>query len=1041
MQKMMQRLFSVLFALVFTIALVTIAAGAEDPATEVSTIDQLKEAAVTGGNFRLTADLTVNEIIVIQKDLTIDGDGHTITGTANKTFEVGNNDKSYFPENVTFKNITLTNTSCVPEQGRSIDTRVGGLTLTLDNAHLSATATNAQPLTIGGNAVDRGEITVNIQNGSTIDAGASGYSIIIYNPVNMTIKDSTVKGLYSALYFKGANKSLGSADSVVSVVNSTISSVNSFSGASNAFATVVFEDKNITLNVDKDSTISAESKGDQPQFVLGFKEVTDITINVEGKLSGANLIGGNKAGNKITVPVDYVDEMVAQGGVVAQNVDTGALYVTLAEALADAKAGATIKLLADLTLDETTIDKDVTIDGDGHTVTSAAKRTFGVGDAAKSFFPKNVTFKNIKLVNTSTMQHGGRSINTRVGGITLTLDNVHITATNAPNAQALLIGGDAGEQGALTINIVNGSTIDAGKSGYSIITYNPVKMKIEDSTIKGLYSALYFKGADGSLGSAGSVVEIISSTISSENPHNGESNAFGTIVFEDDDITVKVDSSSTVSAVNTENQYQAILLLKGHTGINANIAGKLSSETLILNYVLGSTILIPVDYVDQLRGEGYVTVANGDQVYVYPAHEHDCTTFEAKAPGCTEDGNVAYYVCKVCNQIAAELESGKVVVESLEATVLPALGHKLTKVPAAEAGCTAKGTNEHYTCSGCDKLFKDAEGKTEIAGKDTIVDATSHKLTKVPAVDPTYTAAGNIEYYTCTCGKLFKDFAGLSEIKLADTVLPQLIKVEESKAEVSSDAVDKALEDAIADSDPADTEKPVEVVIDLVEITEDETIESIKIVEAILPVTSLEKISEKEATLTINMSNVTVTMDAKTLDTISKKAEGTTVTLKVEEVATETLNEEQKAAVEDLDVAATISASIICAVTEDEIHEFDGGVVTVQLPFTPAEGTEGSDYAIYYIADDGTIEKIETAYVDGALVFSLEHFSEYVVVNTKNVVETPTEPDTPAVPDTPVEPEDPDTGDSNSFVLMYTVMILALVAMGAAMVTKKRLVR
>ncbi len=1028
MQKMKQRLFSVLFVLVLTMALVTIVAGAEDVATEVSTVDQLKDAAAKGGNIKLTANLTVDEIIYIQKDLTIDGDGHTITGTANKTFEVGNNDKSYFPENVTFKNITLTNTSSVPNQGRSIDTRIGGLTLTLDNAHLSATATNAQPLTIGGNALERGEIIVNIQNGSTIDAGASGYSIIIYNPVKMTIQDSTIKGLYSALYFKGANSSLGSTGSAVSVVNSNISSINSFSGTSNAFATVVFEDDNITLNVDKDSTISAKNKYDQPQSILDMKQNTGITVDIAGTISCTSLISNNVAGNKITVPADYVDEMVAQGGVVAQNVDTGALYVTLADALADAKAGATIQLLKDITLDEITIiEKDVTIDGNNHTITGTAKKTFEVG-VPKLQFPKNVTFKNVELINTSTMQYGGRSINTRVGGVTLTLDNVDILASNAPNAQALSIGGDAGEQGALTVNILKGSTIDAGASGYSIITYNPVKMKIEGSTIKGRYSALYFKGANGSLGSSGSVVEIISSTISSENSFSGESNAFGTIVFEDDDITLKVDSSSTVSAVNTGNQYQAILLLKEHKGINVNIAGELSSKTFIADYVLGNTILIPVDYVDQLVEEGYVTVANGDQVYVYPAHEHDCTVYEAQAPSCTEDGNVAYYVCKVCNQIEAELESGKAVVESLEATVLPALGHDLDKVPAKEAGCTTDGSIEHYICSECDKLFKDAEGKTEITEKDTVVEAAGHKLTKVPAVAPSYTAAGNIEYYTCTCGKLFKDFAGVSEIKLADTILPQLIKVEESKAEVSADAVDKALEDAIAESDPTNTEKPVEVVIDLVEVVEDETAESTEVVQAVLPVESLEKISEKEATLTVNMSNVTVTMDAKTLETISKKAEGATVTLEVKEIKTETLTEEQKEAVKDLDVAVTISAAIICAVTEEEIHEFDGGVVTVQLPFTPAEGTKGSDYAIYYVADDGTCTKIDTAYVDGALVFELGHFSEYVVVNTNTV-------------ETPVEPEDPDTGDINSFVLMYTVMILALVAMGAAMVTKKRLVR
>lgn len=50
-----------------------------------------------------------------------------------------------------------------------------------------------------------------------------------------------------------------------------------------------------------------------------------------------------------------------------------------------------------------------------------------------------------------------------------------------------------------------------------------------------------------------------------------------------------------------------------------------------------------------------------------------------------------------------------------------------------------------------------------------------HDLTKIPAVEPTYTSDGNIEYFKCTtCGKLFKDSGAATEITLNDTVIPKL---------------------------------------------------------------------------------------------------------------------------------------------------------------------------------------------------------------------------------------------------------------------------
>ena len=90
-----------------------------------------------------------------------------------------------------------------------------------------------------------------------------------------------------------------------------------------------------------------------------------------------------------------------------------------------------------------------------------------------------------------------------------------------------------------------------------------------------------------------------------------------------------------------------------------------------------------------------------------------------------------------------------------------------------------------------------------------------------------------------------------------------------------------------------------------------------------------------------------------------------------------------------------ISAEIICEQTNKVISsDFGGGKATVKLPFEAAEGSKLVDYTIVYIANDGSKLRIPTKVVDGALVFEIEHFSEYAVVKTADVVNVPLAGDT-----------------------------------------------
>ena len=141
--------------------------------------------------------------------------------------------------------------------------------------------------------------------------------------------------------------------------------------------------------------------------------------------------------------------------------------------------------------------------------------------------------------------------------------------------------------------------------------------------------------------------------------------------------------------------------------------------------------------------------------------------------------------------------------------------HALIHVEATASGCTTEGTMEHWMCSGCDKLFADANAETELTSvtipathtggteKRNEKEATAyqngytgdtwclgcetmlaegeeipcldhlHELVRTYYVNETCESDGNIDYYTCSvCNKIYSNEGGTEEITLEDTILP-----------------------------------------------------------------------------------------------------------------------------------------------------------------------------------------------------------------------------------------------------------------------------
>ena len=115
-------------------------------------------------------------------------------------------------------------------------------------------------------------------------------------------------------------------------------------------------------------------------------------------------------------------------------------------------------------------------------------------------------------------------------------------------------------------------------------------------------------------------------------------------------------------------------------------------------------------------------------------HWHACSRCDAK------DGEATHTPDR-----EAATETDPIKCSECDYIITAALGHthSLTKVEAKAPTCTEDGNIEYYTCSGCSKLFADATGNVEITADKTVDKATGHTYKWVIDKEATATEKGS----------------------------------------------------------------------------------------------------------------------------------------------------------------------------------------------------------------------------------------------------------------------------------------------------------
>ena len=365
-----------------------------------------------------------------------------------------------------------------------------------------------------------------------------------------------------------------------------------------------------------------------------------------------------------------------------------------------------------------------------------------------------------------------------------------------------------------------------------------------------------------------------------------------------------------------------------------------------------------------------------DQVAVKDG-PHKLSKQAAVAATCQDEGNIEHWKCDICNLLFDAAENGnKLTADQVAVKDGP---HKLSKQAAVAATCQDEGNIEHWKCDVCGKLFDAAENGNELTEEQVVVSGGPHDLKYQGGKLATYDADGIHPHYYCEvtgCGEKFEDARGETPFE-GSTVITMLSHVEDGVLVVD--------EDAIAN------EGKKNVVLDLLQ--KDVMGSLTAVTEVQFQKACLEDHVDRGGTLWVYLSDGQVYFDNDALDTIVNKAEGSTVTLLVDEI-TKTdsgLTAKQKTTLNGKKDPYIVRLQLTSGgkrITAD----FDGKVYVYLTEFEPKTGYKNSNYSAFFLDEDGTTDAV--SYYSRDARITVEHFSEYFLARNVKAASNPTTGDT-----------------------------------------------
>ena len=203
---------------------------------QVTTLDELKAAIGKGYNVILGDDITSSEIIVINKPITLDGNGYKLTSTAERAINVSGAD------GVTIQNLTINATG-----QRAINIIQSATNVTID--HVIATAANYTVNVAGSAPSAKVEINNSTLTGlCTVNVSAASADVEVDNStINCNDNNTTAGEAYAALSLN--KEAVGGKITATNTTINVVDGSDSFKGRNGA------ENGEVTINGSTDGVV------------------------------------------------------------------------------------------------------------------------------------------------------------------------------------------------------------------------------------------------------------------------------------------------------------------------------------------------------------------------------------------------------------------------------------------------------------------------------------------------------------------------------------------------------------------------------------------------------------------------------------------------------------------------------------------------------------------------------------------------------------------------------------------------------------------
>lgn len=479
---------------------------AEVNGVQYQTLDAALKAVKSGYTVKLLADITVdsawdcrNNGAQVKVPVTIDGQGHTLKLTGNV------DDKNWntvfrFEDVATVQNLTIDASEATGIQ-RGISSK---LSITVDNCTLIGNGTTAKRAVIygegAGNAIS--DVTATITN-SEFKNWSYGVSD---NQSGKDAKDVVITG-------------------------------NEFTNAS------------VLVSAGQEVTFTGNTLDNGYVNISSYTTDTELKVTATGNILDSDFAEDNKI---------KADQIVAQDGFltpasVAEV--SGVKYSTLDDALDAVQADGTIELLADVTIaDKSTVDKNLTIEGNGKTLTyTGSDRAIDVPNDAAS--KVNLTINDLTVDCTSS--YCQRGINYNDDG-ELNLNGVTIKGTNLTYAVNLPGNSDNAKVDITNSNITGNIALNIWGENAQINVVNTTLTSVDKASHEN-YAAVKLNN-NGTNSAEGTTVTVTGGSITALNENSEWSSA-----VTDATSTGSVTISDTTVVTGRIDVVVAVVLYEGQT--------------------------------------------------------------------------------------------------------------------------------------------------------------------------------------------------------------------------------------------------------------------------------------------------------------------------------------------------------------------------------------------------------------------------------------------------------------------------------------------